>query len=785
MTTALKILIIDDDKVDSIAVVRSISRSDIIAEVDSAFSAKEGFEKMEALTYDLIFLDYLMPDLDGISILKKLRSQGIESPVIFITSQGDENIASQAILAGASDYMPKTLLTSDGISHSIRNAIKLYESQIQRKKTELELKINANRLSEAQKLAKIGSWEIDLFSNTIFFSEELFNIIELDTKEKPCMETFKSRFTSDEDLNSFEQKLDELRDNPKEILFSHSILGKKGTTKYINEYIKCLNDDNNKPLKILGTIQDVSIQKEIEEELISAKNIAEQSVRLKERFLTNMSHEIRTPMNGIVGFAKILEDTNLDDNQQQSVEAIKTAGQNLMTIINDILDLSKIEADKMTFEAVPFSLKKTVVSVLGLFSVTAKDKTIKLLSNVDPEIQDLVIGDPTRLSQILINLVGNALKFTEEGTIELVVKKEQEDDCDSTIVFSVIDTGIGIPEDKVEAIFESFSQASNETTRKYGGTGLGLTITRKLVELQGGTIAVTSELGHGSNFTFKIKYPKAKEGDIDVIVDKKQKLDFGFLKNINILLVEDNELNQLLAVKLFKRWDKEIDIAENGKIAIEKIESNTYDIILMDIQMPEMDGNEVALYIRNQMPLPTAAIPIIAMTAHATADEEKRCLSNGMNDYLSKPFDFNVLLEKLFHNLNLSEPKELITVEKEAKVENSYEKMVNLDYLIDFTEGDADFIKEIITLFIQNTPLALKLIVDYNDIDDLENLKREVHKFKSSVSLLGIQEAMNSVLLIEEELMANPSGSIRKTEVQKLNEICLKAVIELEEQTEF
>jgi CheY-like chemotaxis protein len=785
MTTALKILIIDDDKVDSIAIVRSISRSDIIAEVDSAFSAKEGFEKMEALTYDLIFLDYMMPDLDGISILKKLRSRGIESPVIFVTSQGDENIASQAILAGASDYMPKTLLTSDGISHSVRNAIKLYESQIQRKKTELELKINANRLSEAQKLAKIGSWEIDLYSNAIFFSEELFNIIELEKDEKPSMEVFKSCFTSDDDIKSFELKLEEIGNNPKEVFFSHSILGKKGTTKYINEYIKCLNDDNNKPIKILGTIQDVSIQKEIEEELISAKNIAEQSMRMKERFLTNMSHEIRTPMNGIVGFAKILEDTNLDDNQHQSVEAIKTAGQNLMTIINDILDLSKIEADKMTFESVPFSLHKTVVSVLGLFRITAKEKNINLLSNIDPTIQNLIIGDPTRLSQILINLVGNALKFTEKGSVELTIKKEKENSEGASFVFSVIDTGIGIPEDKVDAIFESFSQASNETTRKYGGTGLGLTITRKLVELQGGTIGVTSKLGQGSTFTFKIKYFKAKEGEVDVMIDNKAKLDYSFLQNINILLVEDNELNQLLAIKLFKRWDKEIDIAENGKIAIEKIENNSYDIILMDIQMPEMDGNEVAHYIRNKMPLPTAAIPIIAMTAHATADEEKRCLSNGMNDYLSKPFDFNVLLEKLFDNLNLSEPKELITIEKEAKVENSYDKIVDLAYLIDFTEGDADFIKEIITLFIQNTPLALKLIVDYNDKDDLENLKKEVHKFKSSISLLGIQKAMDIVLIIEEELMANPSGTIRKTEVQKLNEICLKAMVELESQNDF
>ena len=785
MTKALKILIIDDDKVDSIAIVRSISRSDIIAEVESAYSAKEGFEKMESMTYDLIFLDYMMPDLDGIHILKKLRDLGVETPIIFITSQGDEKIASQAILAGASDYMPKTLLTSDGISHSIRNAIKLYESQNFRKQAELELKMNSNRLSEAQKLAKIGSWEINLNNGDVYFSEELFNILELNKNEKPSMGVFISCLISPEDIKLFERKLDEVTKNTDEVMFSHSILSKKGTVKYINEYIKCLNDDHNKPYKILGTMQDISIQKSIEEELISAKNIAEQSVQLKERFLTNMSHEIRTPMNGIVGFAKILEETVLDDNQKQSVSAIKTAGQNLMTIINDILDLSKIEADKMTFESVPFSLQKTVGSVMELLGPTAKDKRIKLLSDIHPSIQDLLIGDPTRLSQIMINLVGNALKFTEKGYIELAISKETETDTEIGIQFSVTDTGIGIPENKVSTIFESFSQASNETSRKYGGTGLGLTITRKLVELQGGTIDVKSELESGSTFTFKITYTKAKAGDVEVVSDKKKKLDFSFLKDIEILLVEDNELNQLLAVKLFKKWHKEIDIAENGMVAIEKIEKKVYDIILMDIQMPEMDGNEVTKYIRENLKPPKSNVPIIAMTAHATADEERRCLSNGMNDYLSKPFEFSVLLDKLFTNLNLPIQREYIAEENKQIQENSFEKIVNFDYLVEFTEGDADFIKEIVTLFLQNTPSTLQSILEWNEKDDLESLRKEVHKFKSSISLLGIEKGMDSILIIENELTSNPLGALRKEEVYRLNEICLKAIHELNNQSEF
>ncbi|WP_367771025.1 response regulator [Flavobacterium sp. WC2421] len=652
MTKPLKILIIDDDKVDSITIIRSISRSDINAEIESAYSAKEGFEKLESVCFDLIFLDYMMPDSDGISILKKIRSLAIETPVIFITSQGDEKIASQAILAGASDYMPKTLLTSDGISHSVRNAMKLFESQNLRKKTEFALKINSKRLSEAQKLAKIGSWEINLNDGEVFFSEEMFKILELDNTVMPSMSTFKSCITSSNDILLFENKLEEVKANNEEVSFSHRIMTKKGTIKHINEYIICINDESDKPFKVLGTIQDITEQKKTEKELIHAKNIAENSVRIKERFLTNMSHEIRTPMNGIIGFASILEFTELDGNQKQSVEAIKIAGKNLMVIINDILDLSKIEADKMTFESIEFSLSKTVNSVIELLSPLSNEKKVILKSTIDPKINDALIGDPTRLSQILINLVGNALKFTEQGQVELVVNQEKKADKSTLVLFNVIDTGIGIPEDKIDAIFESFNQASNETTRKFGGTGLGLTITRKLIELQGGSIKVKSELLKGSEFSFGIQYKIAELNSIDLNRVLAKQLDFSFLENKNILLVEDNKINQLLTKKVFEKWNKQIEIAENGLIALEKIIENQYDIILMDIQMPEMDGNEVTEKVRN-LPGIKSKVPIIALTAHATADEERRCINSGMNDYLSKPFDFNVLLEKLYRNLNL------------------------------------------------------------------------------------------------------------------------------------
>ena len=778
MALVLKILIIDDDKIDSITISRSISQSGMIAEVDSVFSAKEGMEKIESMYYDLIFLDYLMPDTDGISFLKKVRTAGIETPIIFVTSQGDEKIASQAILSGASDYIPKTLLTPDGVSQSIRNAIKLHESIKLRKDTELALKVNANRLLEAQKLAKIGSWEINLSNNETYFSDEFFTIFEVENQAIASVDFFKSCFTDAEDLALYEDNLEHVKNTNAEVQFQHSITSKKGTLKHISVFIKCLNDENSKPCKILGTIQDISEQKRTEAELIKAKELAEKAVVIKEQFLTNMSHEIRTPMNGIIGFARILESTNLDNDQKQSVEAIKKASHNLMFIINDILDFSKIEANKMTFETVNFSLSKTVNSVIELLYPNAKEKKIKLLYDIDPDINDNLIGDPTKLSQILVNLVGNALKFTEKGYVEVVVTEMLETETDSLIKFSVIDTGIGIPKDKIDSIFESFNQASNETTRKYGGTGLGLTITRKLVELQGGKITVESVVSKGSEFSFSLEYKKAQKATANNTKLKNAAIDPDFLKDIKILLVEDNELNQLLAVKVFGKWDKQIDIADNGKIAIEKITNTNYDIILMDIQMPEMDGNELTNHIRTKMG-EKSTVPIIALTAHATLEEEKRCLQNGMNDYLSKPYDFNVLLEKLYQNLNKNKENTIQSTELPTP-EMITEKLINFKYLKDFAEGDDSFIKNMISIFLENTPETMAIILKSNKNDDIKTLKEEIHKLKSSISLLGISKASESIAIIENEIETNPLSEKRKEEVVYLNEICRLAIKELE-----
>lgn len=640
---------------------------------------------------------------------------------------------------------------------------------------ELNLINNNIFLNYSQKITKTGSWGYCLITNDVIWSKGHYRIFEME--EVPAdklFDEYRSKLLP-EDVKALDDLFEKTIKTGKGFQYNLSIIFPDKRIKYIYIIGKSVKNVKGRIVGMQGTIQDITDQKRIEEELINARNLAEQSIKVKEQFLTNMSHEIRTPMNGIIGFARILEDTKLNTGQRQSVEAIKRASENLTVIINDILDFSKIEADKMTFERVNFSLSKTMNAVIELFGPKAKEQKIKLLCEIDSDVNDFLIGDPTRLSQILINLVGNALKFTMKGYVELIISQVNETELETTVQFSVIDTGIGIPKNKIDSIFESFNQASNETTRKYGGTGLGLTITRKFIELQGGTITVKSEESKGSEFSFFIRYEKAKKGDVIIESEQLKQLTHGFLKNLKILLVEDNDLNQLLAIKIFEKWEKEIDIADNGKIAIEKIEKNHYDIILMDIQMPEIDGYDLTRHIRLNMGM-KSNIPIIALTAHATLGEEQKCLDLGMNDYLTKPFDSYKLLEKLYQNIH---EIHVDTSSAPSKKERVSENLIDLKYLNDFAEGGSTFINEMIALFLKNTPIALVSILESNQNNDVKKLKAEIHKLKSSLGLLGIVKGSESVENIEKKIESNPSGYGWQREVENLNTICEQAIIEL------
>ncbi|WP_320814378.1 ATP-binding protein [Flavobacterium sp.] len=383
----------------------------------------------------------------------------------------------------------------------------------------------------------------------------------------------------------------------------------------------------------------------LKNKLIESEEVLTVALSSKQQFLANMSHEIRTPMNAIIGFTKVLLKTDLVPKQKEYLDAIKTSSDGLIVLINDILDLAKTDAGKMTFEQTPFKMEFSISTMLQVFDLKIKEKNLELVNEYDNKIPKVLIGDAPRLHQILLNLLSNALKFTPKGKITISVRLLNEDKEKATLEFVISDTGTGIAEDKLEYIFENFQQATSSTSRIFGGTGLGLAICKQLVERQGGTISVKSKIDEGSTFSFTLTFQKTngeceKENE-EVELDKE-------IKDIKVLVVEDVRLNQLLMQTILEDFKFKYDIADNGKIAIDKMQTETYDIILMDLQMPEMNGFEATEYIRNTM---NSKIPIIALTADVTTVDAEKCKAVGMNDYISKPLDEQILYIKIIKSL--------------------------------------------------------------------------------------------------------------------------------------
>lgn len=392
---------------------------------------------------------------------------------------------------------------------------------------------------------------------------------------------------------------------------------------------------------ILLAFTDVTEKKLFEKELIEAKVFAERAAQSKQQFLSNMSHDIRTPLNSILGFTNVLLKTRLDVDQKEYAQAINTSGKSLNLLINDILDLAKVDSGRMTFEKKPFEIRKVITSILHSFNIKIKEKNLELIKDFDTEIPTTLLGDSVRLNQIVSNLVSNAVKFTHKGKITVRMKLLKDDKENTTIEFAITDTGIGIGSNNLKSIFNVFEQAVTDTSNTYGGTGLGLAIVKQLIEAQGGSISLVSKLDEGSTFSFILPFGKTTmnlEEEIDVL-----KLD-SEVTSLSILVAEDVALNQMLIKIILSGFGFDYDIVDNGKLAIEKLKTNTYDIILMDLQMPEMNGFEASEYIRHTMKLKT---PIIALTADVTTADVDKCKAFGMDDYISKPINENGLYSKI------------------------------------------------------------------------------------------------------------------------------------------
>jgi CheY-like chemotaxis protein len=468
----------------------------------------------------------------------------------------------------------------------------------------------------------------------------------------------------------------------------------------------------------------------------------------------------------------VLLKTDLSAKQKEYLQAIKLSGNSLIVLINDILDLAKVDSGKMTFEQTPFKMALSISAMLHLFEPKIQEKNLKLVKEYDDRIPEVLVGDPVRLHQIILNLVSNAVKFTSKGKITVSVKLIDEDEKEVSIEFAVKDTGIGIAESKKETIFENFQQETSNTSRLYGGTGLGLAIVKQLVELQDGNINVSSTLNEGSAFSFVLKFQKTNaETEFET---EPIELD-PEITDIKVLVVEDIALNQLLMRTLLDDFGFECDIADNGKIAIEKVKTKKYDVILMDLQMPEMNGFEATDYIRNKI---KSKIPIIALTADVTTVDLAKCTAVGMNDYIAKPVD-----EKLLYSKIIGLVKKNSTVDNDnldVQTEGRKEKYTNLEYLNTRTKSNPVLMMEMISLYLEQTPTLIMEMKQGFKNKNWTTLYTAIHKLIPSFSIMGISADFEKMAHKVQDYASNQQQSLGIAEmIQQLEKVFMQSCEEL------
>jgi len=634
----ITIFLAEDDEIDRMAFERYVQKNALPYRYVTADSIRQAREVLESTAIDVAVVDYSLKDGTGMELLEVIADR---VPVIFVTGQGNQQVAVEAMKAGVYDYLIKDaernylqllpVTIDNAISHrKAEERLRLLEREKQRllwmvSKTENAMAIASRdgRIEWVNEgFERLSGWEADDVIGT--FGDMLLG--ESISGLNPESEHYRSVMNSKSSVQY-------------ESLNFH----KDGKGYWVLTTLTPIFGNDGEVEHIIAIDSEITDRKRAEDELLKAKLHAETLARTKQEFLANLSHEIRTPMNAIVGIVQLLADSELNSEQREYLKSIDFASDNLLNIINDVLDLSKLEAGQVVYERIPFNVKEVVTRTADIFRPKAEDNGLRLEVSHGPGIPASVTGDPTRLNQILANLISNAIKFTDSGTVKVDTRLMKETGSGVVLEFTVSDTGIGIAPEKQQKIFESFGQADSDTTRKYGGTGLGLTIIKRLTEDMDGRVGLKSVLGEGSVFTVTLPFTLEEATDEQKEQRERPTADLARLSGMRGLIAEDNELNRMVATRFLEAAGIVVQCAVNGLEAVQMAAEKDYDFILMDIQMPELDGYGAARRIRES----GNSVPIIAMTAHAFSGEREKCLAAGMDSYLTKPVRREVLHSRI------------------------------------------------------------------------------------------------------------------------------------------
>jgi PAS domain S-box-containing protein len=640
----IKILFIEDNLIDQLAYKQSLKKLAFDFEYKMVDSVAKATELIAVEHFDVAVVDYQLEDGTGLEVLPKLN----DTLIIFVTGEGDLSIAVKAMKLGVFDFLVKDAKKEylDLLHQVITNGVDKIKSKQNLAYAEEKINRLSTALSQVNNSIAIVNvkgefvWVNDFFNKLTGYSLENLKLLpNEDLKDLSVCGLLPNSREYQQVINTKEA-----------ISFEHKNKTKKGEEYYVITTLTPLLNLSGEITEVMAVEVDISKQKKNENDLLNAKLEAESSVRAKEQFLANMSHEIRTPMNAILGMSQLLADTRISGAQKKYLNVIYDSSNNLLTIINDILDYSKINAGKIDIENVTFNLPRSLRDIKNSFSLRNANTDVKMIFSIDSHIPRLVMGDSVRIKQILNNLLSNSFKFTSNGAIEVDVKLVGVGKTKTWIEFSVKDSGIGISQEALPNIFDKFTQANASITRSFGGTGLGLSIVKKLVQLMNGHITIDSELGKGTivRVVIPLNTPENLKAPVDrSYANSKMYSRQENLKKINILLVEDNKMNQMLAIQYLGKQGAKVTLCENGKDAYEKYLSGHYDIILMDLQMPVMGGLEATDLIRKSEKDKEVRIPILAMTAHALQGDRDNCLSHGMDDYIAKPIKLSELQHKI------------------------------------------------------------------------------------------------------------------------------------------